>query len=68
MLPRGNSSLKYNVTKWTELGTHSAGYQPAYIGSFAHNNMQDITEIPADFDFFVSISNDSKIYLPAIEK
>lgn len=60
--------VSMNGTEWTELGTHSAEYQPAYIGNFAHNNLQDITELPADFDFFVSISNDSKIYLPAIEK
>ena len=60
--------ISMNGTEWTELGTHSASYMPAYIGAFGHNNMQDIVEIPADFDFFVSISSDSKIYLPAIEK
>jgi hypothetical protein len=67
----GNTFTGYaspNGTSWTELGAHTVGFSPVKIGLAASNQGQPVTEIPADFDFFILQFANPLQFLPVINK
>lgn len=44
--------ISENGTKWTEIGTHTIGFTPIYIGFYV-DGQSSTTATPADFDYFV---------------
>jgi hypothetical protein len=53
-----------NGTSWDEIGTHTISFTPSKIGLYVGNGKQPVSEIPADFDFFLVQYDLSRIYLP----
>ena len=51
-----------NGTEWIEVGTHGIGFEPAGVGLYA-SNQEAVSEIPADFDYFVLAHQYLKIFL-----
>jgi hypothetical protein len=49
---------------WTLLGSHTPGFVPTHVGVYASNQTTGVTEIPADFDWFVLQQTNFKIFLP----
>lgn len=56
-----------NGTEWIEVGTHDIGFTPAGIGVYALNQSA-ITEIPADFDYFVLSHQYLRVFLPILAR
>ncbi|HJW91275.1 MAG TPA: hypothetical protein VJ436_11600, partial [Anaerolineales bacterium] len=61
------ASFSTNGTEWVEVGTHVVGFEPRQVGLLAFNSGQPVSEIPADFDYFVLVFEYFKIYLPVID-
>lgn len=38
---------------WTEIGTHTLGFEPGWVGLYASNQGAALTEINADYDWFL---------------
>jgi beta-xylosidase len=55
-----------NGTEWTEIGTHTAGFVPLEVGLIASNATQPVTDIPANFDFFVLQYEAGRTALPLV--
>lgn len=51
-------------TSWQLVGTHSAVFTPAFVGLYA-SGQSAVTEIAADFDFFVLEFPAFQIFMPA---
>jgi hypothetical protein len=51
-------------TGWTELGTHMIEFVPQNVGLVALNQRQPVSEIPADFDYFILTYEYAKTFLP----
>lgn len=57
-----------NGTSWTEIGSHTIAFEPNKIGLVATNQGQPVSEIPADFDYFLVEYPESRVYLPEIKR
>ncbi len=66
----GNEYTGYvstNGTSWEEVGSHTASYTPAYVGLYV-SGQSSMSEIPADFDFFLLEASKRFVYLPLTTK
>jgi beta-xylosidase len=61
------ASFSTNGTSWTEVGTHSIGFEPDKVGLVAINQGPAISEVAADFDYFALTSEYFMFYLPLID-
>jgi len=52
-----------NGTEWIEVGTHGVGFEPDSVGLYARNQGA-VSEIPADFDYFMLTHQFLKVFLP----
>lgn len=66
LVRQGSSYTGYfstNGTEWVEVGAHGIGFEPTSVGLYARNQSA-VSEIPADFDYFVLSHQYLKVFLP----